>query len=110
MKPAEAKNVKIVVLPFLIPTWAAGQTWGHHIFLSQSYVDNSWAPSTRLIAHELVHVDQWQMQGWKFPFKYAYQLLVNGYENNSFEVEARKWENTDEYQSLAETVLDNHEL
>ena len=110
MKSKETTQVTIKVLPFLIPTWAAGQTWGTTILLSKSYAKKPSKPSIRLIAHELVHVDQWKYHRWTFPFKYAWELLKNGYENNRFEVEARKWEQTGEYQQIAEKVLEENGL
>ena len=45
-------------------------------------------PSRKLIAHELVHVRQWQEDRW-FPVKYALESLRHGYRMNRYEVEAR---------------------
>lgn len=101
--PEREATVKVV--PFLIPTWAAAQTWGTYILLSRDYADKDYAPSLRLIAHELVHVDQWKKQTWAFPLKYAWELLKSGYEQNAFEVEARRWEDSQHYRERAEALI-----
>ena len=43
------------------------------------------------IAHELVHIDQWERLGWRFPFVYLWQWVSVGfkYEKIPFELEAR---------------------
>jgi hypothetical protein len=42
----------------------------------------------KLLAHELVHVQQWRKDRW-FPVKYALGSLRHGYWMNPYEVEAR---------------------
>ena len=78
-------NVRIVTVPFLIPNWAAAQTWGGTILVNQRYM-NTLTPM--LFAHEYVHVLQWRRYTWRFPFMYVWELIRNGYENNKFERDA----------------------
>jgi hypothetical protein len=47
-----------------------------------------WEADPKLLAHELVHVRQWQ-QDPLFPVKYALGSLRHGYWMNPYEVEAR---------------------
>lgn len=49
------------------------------------------------LRHEVAHVYQYKKYGlMRFVILYLYQTFINGYYNNSFEVEARKEEsNTD---------------
>lgn len=69
-----------------IPNWLA-ITIGRHIF--------AWRTMTEAeLAHELVHVRQWEEHGWRFPFLYAAEALRarrrgHWYRDNRFEVEAR---------------------
>ena len=54
-----------------------------HEFLN----DSDW------LCHELKHVEQYQQNGFVgFIFKYFFDWIKNGYQNNRFEIEARKSE------------------
>lgn len=58
------------------------------VYLKRGYVAPDW-----LIRHETVHVQQIEQLGaLKFTFLYLWYSLKYGYENNPFEVEARKAE------------------
>jgi hypothetical protein len=72
----------------LIPNWLA-ITLGRHVW--------AWRPLTEAeLAHELAHVAQWARHGVAFPIVYALASLrarragKRWYEDNSFEVEARR--------------------
>lgn len=45
--------------------------------------------TTRLLRHELAHVEQWKAAPWTFPVRYAWQHLRRGYRDNPYEVAAR---------------------
>lgn len=45
--------------------------------------------TTRLLRHELAHVEQWRAQPWTFPARYVWQHLQRGYRDNPYEVAAR---------------------
>ena len=58
------------------------------IYLKQGYVAPEW-----LIRHEEVHIKQIKELGaFKFTFLYLWYIIKYGYENNPFEIEARKAE------------------
>ncbi len=63
-----------------------GITLGHGI-----YVSCAASNSLKLMAHELVHVGQYERAGsvWSFMIEYIYQCLVIGYHDSAWEVEAR---------------------
>lgn len=67
-------------------TDVAGITLGRGIYVSRECMDSS-----ALIAHELVHIRQYQMAGsiWKFMVEYLHQTLMCGYYDAPWEVEAR---------------------
>lgn len=49
----------------------------------------------KLLDHEMVHMRQWEKGKWfGFFFKYLYYHFRYGYENNPYEVEARKMSGT----------------
>lgn len=47
------------------------------------------ALTTRLLRHELAHVEQWKAAPWTFPVRYVWQHLRCGYRDNPYEVAAR---------------------
>lgn len=48
----------------------------------------------RWLSHELVHVRQFQQNGYfSFILKYLFESLKKGYQNNKYEIEARAEEN-----------------
>ncbi len=63
-----------------------GITLGHGIYVSYAARN-----SLELMAHELVHVGQYERAGsvWAFMVEYIYQCLVLGYHDAAWEVEAR---------------------
>jgi hypothetical protein len=72
----------------LMPNWLAISV-GRHVW--------AWRPLTAPeLAHELAHVAQWARHGLAFPFLYAFASLrarragKHWYEDNRFEVEARR--------------------
>ena len=67
-------------------TTAAGITLGRGIYVCKDY-----AHSTELIAHELVHVAQYQRAGSirAFMVEYIHQCLLVGYHDAEWEKEAR---------------------
>ena len=92
-------NVKIRLVPFLIPTWAAGQAWPNTILIKRGQV------SVSLVAHELVHIDQWREHGLLFSLKY---LLASrrGYWLNPYEVEARQKQHYTAYLERARALIE----
>lgn len=64
-----------------------GITLGQGIYIKKVH-----ASSMSLIAHELVHIRQYQQAKsvWNFMCKYIYQCLSDGYYDAAWEVEARK--------------------
>ncbi|HET7678488.1 MAG TPA: hypothetical protein VFK38_11625 [Candidatus Limnocylindrales bacterium] len=71
----------------LIPDWLA-------ITIGRDIV--SWRPLARAeLAHELEHVRQWRVHGWRFPLRYLLASLRarrgggHWYRDNAFEVAAR---------------------
>lgn len=43
--------------------------------------------------HEFIHVQQFDKFPFVFPFLYLWELVVNGYTNNKYEIEAREAQN-----------------
>lgn len=48
--------------------------------------------TTRLLRHELAHVQQWREQPLSFPLRYVLNHLRYGYRDNPYEVAARRAE------------------
>lgn len=98
----KANEVKIVRFPFLIPTWAAAQV----VLPNTVWVSNRYYFSPRLLAHELVHIEQQRRYGiWRYWFEYACRLARGGYHAHKYELEAEaRWE---EYITLAREILRN---
>lgn len=79
-------GIRLIWVPFLIPNWAAGQTWGRFILLNRQHAEHV---NAGLIAHELVHVMQWRQHGiLGFAWKYLTGLIKHGYKAHPFELEA----------------------
>lgn len=94
-------GIRLVWVPFLIPNWAAGQTWGRFILLNRKYKE---VIDAKLVAHELVHVVQWKQHGvFGFGLKYLWQLFRYGYDKHPLEEEANA--NWPLYLDLAERLL-----
>ena len=82
-------GITFQIVKHLIPTWAAGQTWGKIILIKK---DCDW-PSLR--KHELVHTTQWKKLGWYglgFIVAYLFESIKYGYDNNKYEIEAEAGE------------------
>lgn len=61
-------------------------TFGNHVFVSSRGYDDQ-----RLLAHEQVHIDQYNREGFiRYIIKYIWFCIRYGYTNNLFEVEARE--------------------
>jgi hypothetical protein len=87
------------------PKWVAAQ-----VLWPRSVRVRSGVPlHNRLLAHELVHVIQWEQFGWRFPFMYLWELR-NGYARNKFEIEAYTLENKLEFVQWASEILSNREV
>ena len=82
VNPAE---VRIVRLPFLMPRWAAAQ-----VLLPRTiFVRRGTELSQRLLAHELVHLEQLQRRGTlRFWLSYLILLLRCGYREHPLELDA----------------------
>lgn len=98
--------VRIIRVPFLIPFNAVAQTWGNVILLRWGAV-----PTVRLIAHELVHVVHWGLEGLMFPVNYVGSWIRNRFDNrkNFYEKEAHKMEDYPEFRDAAREVLRRYE-
>lgn len=84
-------SIKLVKVPFLLPTWATAQCWRRTILVAKSF-HNPYL-RRRTIAHELAHSLQWLKFGVvDFVLLYVLETVVNGYRNNAFEVHARLME------------------
>jgi hypothetical protein len=92
LDPKLFEQVNIRVVPGLLPRWAAAQVWGRTILLRRDMLERSAYTLRRLIAHELMHVVQYEHQG-KLAFwaGYAYDWVTSGfsYKNMSLEHEAQ---------------------
>jgi len=57
------------------------------------YLDDKSMESKRVKKHELKHIEQIERLGrFRFTIEYLYQSVRYGYNNNKFEIEARKAE------------------
>jgi len=94
---------RILRVPFLIPTWAAAQ-----VLLPRTiFVQSSANLTVRLVAHELVHVDQIKRLGLlRYWVKYLWLLAKFGYGDHPMEIEARALETTIEWRKRAKRVLE----
>lgn len=82
MKPID---VKLVRLPFLLPRWAVAQV----LFPRRVFVRRSARLSQRILAHELVHVEQVERMGlWRYWWTYLVLLLRCGYREHPMELDA----------------------
>lgn len=89
LREKDRYGVSLLVVQRLVPRWAAAQTWGRVILVVSGYEDSP------VIAHELIHVTQWQRYGFWFPLAYLWGSFVawvlggQPYRDNPFEIEAR---------------------
>lgn len=78
-------NVSLVRLPFLLPLWADAQV----LLPRKVFLNRRVQPSLRLLAHELVHVEQLQRMGMlRYWTTYLLLLLRCGYREHPMELDA----------------------
>jgi hypothetical protein len=76
---------------------------GHTIYLYNVSLE-TFLNSKRWVIHELMHVEQYEREGWlNFAWQYIVDYVKVGYYDNKFEIEARNAE-TDE------TLLNKYDL
>jgi hypothetical protein len=80
----QAGGVPVLIVRRLVPAWAVGQAIGDTVLVVSGYETDA-----GIIAHELVHVEQYRRRGLRFFPEYALEYLKHGYEFNRFEREAR---------------------
>jgi hypothetical protein len=79
------REIRLVRLPFLLPRWAAAQV----LVPGRVFVRRGVMLSRRLLAHELVHVDQMQRMGLlRYWWAYLILLLRCGYREHPLELDA----------------------
>lgn len=90
-------QIKIYIVKRIFPFWMRiiGQTHGEYVFIHKNYKNTE--KGYKAQKHEYIHVLQSREHGWWglwFIIKYLWYLIIYGYENNPFEIEAREAENT----------------
>jgi hypothetical protein len=80
-----AGGVPVLIVRRLAPSWAVGQAIGDTVLVVEGYEGDA-----GVIAHELVHVQQYRRLGLRFFPAYFLEYARNGYELNAFEREARE--------------------
>lgn len=95
-------KVKVVRVPFLLPTWAQAQ-----VLLPRTiYVKRGIRMSTALLAHELRHVAQIEEMGLpRYWGSYIAGLMKGGYDYHPMEEEARRAENSAAHRAAASAIL-----
>jgi hypothetical protein len=79
------REVRLVRLPFLLPRWAAAQV----LVPGRVFVRRGVRLSRRLLAHELVHVDQLRRLGIpRYWWTYLILLMRCGYREHPLEFDA----------------------
>lgn len=93
---------RLVRVPFLPWNKAAAMTLGRRILVKRGVL-----VSVSLVAHELVHVDQWITYRWTMPFRYVWQWVRAGfrYSRIPMELEAEQFSTSFLYQEWAKRVL-----
>jgi len=95
--------VRIIFVPWLIPSWARAQTWWNVVLVRRGV-----RLTPGLLAHELAHVLQWRSFGvLGFVIRYARHLTRHGYEHNPLEIVARLAEQDDFYLNWAWKILNS---
>lgn len=78
-------KVRFTSVPFLIPGWAAAQV----LVPRRIFVKRGAALTRRLLAHELVHVEQLEQMGLlRYWWSYLMLLLRCGYHDHPMELDA----------------------
>lgn len=97
-------KVSITFTRRIWPKWVVAQ-----VLSPRSIRVKSGTPlSRRLLAHELVHVIQWEQYGWGFAIRYLWELR-RGYLWNAFEREAYELENHQAFRDWAQDILNQRE-
>jgi hypothetical protein len=93
--------VRLIIVPWLIPTWAQAQVWWNLILIRRGVT-----VTEQLLAHELAHVHQWRTLG-VVPFlcRYLVGLFRFGYWDHPLEQKARAAEHQDFYRHWARQIL-----
>lgn len=92
----------IITVPFLVPRWAAAQTWGPVILVERGQL------STPLLAHELRHYVQARwcfFVFWPFAYLTAWALAGFNYRDNFFERDARAHATNPNYLAWAQRLI-----
>jgi hypothetical protein len=85
VEAVRSEGIKIVRLPFLVPRWAAAQV----LLPRRVFVRRGARLGRRLLAHELVHVDQLRTLGlMRYWLVYLALLARHGYREHPFELDA----------------------
>lgn len=74
------RNVRVTFLVFM--PWARAFVVGSNIFTTYSK-EEFFGDKRHILAHELVHVDQWRETGFWFPFKYLAASIRAGFKHGS---------------------------
>lgn len=102
----------IRVVPFLIPNWAWGKSVWHLVLLHRRALapeHREWLP--RLVAHELVHYDQWARYGFfGFLGRYVWGWASNGFDYQKIPLELEAWvlESDPAYLARARALIDQY--
>lgn len=77
----------------ILPKKFIAITFGKHIFIKKRLEDFSKISKEKLIKHESKHVEQYKLYGFfGFLIRYLWYHIRFGYEENPFEVKAKKAE------------------
>ena len=93
----------LIKVGWLIPGWAAAQTWGFIILVRKDY-----ANQTTIIAHELRHFVQSAWFGfilWPVAYVVAWAIAGFDYEQTWFEVDARRHAQDSKYVLWAHRLI-----
>lgn len=95
-------DVRLIRLPLLIPRWAAAQVW----LPGRIFVRRDSRLTRRLLAHELVHVEQLRRMGLlRYWVTYLSLLLQYGYREHPMELDAVVRSAEPRFLSCAEALL-----
>lgn len=100
-KPLARVKVTIHFFRTLIPAWAAAQV----IVPRKVFVREGVNLTRHLLAHELVHVMQWEHYGIRFGFLYLCSVARHGYHDSPYEIEARQLERHPAFLTWADDLL-----
>lgn len=96
------RRVRILRVPYLIPSWATAQVLLPNLVLVKEGADLT----ETLLAHELVHVEQIRRLGLlRYWFRYVRLLLRHGYWDHPMEIEAYAGQELEPYLTQARALL-----